>query len=139
MGCADAQRAIHELNHRRLAENASREVENRARLSAGLPPKPPLRALQFGTGINTGLVTVGLMGSEAHQYNYTVFGREVNLAARLENVSGSGRIIISDTTYNHLLRDDPALAGTCVEMFPVTVKGIRSAVRIYEVPWQTPA
>ena len=134
----DAQRAIHELNHKRLAENASREVENRARLSAGLPPRPPLRALQFGTGINTGLVTVGLMGSEAHQYNYTVFGREVNLAARLENVSGSGRIIISDTTYNHLLRGDPALAGTCIEMFPVTVKGIRSAVRIYEVPWQTP-
>jgi class 3 adenylate cyclase/CHASE2 domain-containing sensor protein len=134
----DAQRAIHELNHKRLAENASREVENRARLSAGLPPKPPLRALQFGTGINTGLVTVGLMGSEAHQYNYTVFGREVNLAARLENVSGSGRIIISDTTYNHLLRDDPALAGTCIEMFPVTVKGIRNAVRIYEVPWQIP-
>ncbi|MGD0251208.1 MAG: adenylate/guanylate cyclase domain-containing protein [Verrucomicrobiota bacterium] len=134
----DAQRAIHELNHKRLAENASREVENRARLSAGLPPRPPLRALQFGTGINTGLVTVGLMGSEAHQYNYTVFGREVNLAARLENVSGSGRIIISDTTYNHLLRGDPALAGTCIEMFPVTVKGIRNAVRIYEVPWQTP-
>ena len=135
----DAQRAIHALNHKRLAENASREVENRARLSAGLPPRPPLRALQFGTGINTGLVTVGLMGSEAHQYNYTVFGREVNLAARLENVSGSGRIIISDTTYNHLLRDDPALAGMCVEMFPVTVKGIRNAVRIYEVSWQAPA
>ena len=134
----DAQRAIHELNQKRLAENASREVENRARLSAGLPPRPPLRALQFGTGINTGLVTVGLMGSEAHQYNYTVFGREVNLAARLENVSGSGRIIISDTTYYHLLRDDPSLAGTCVEMFPVTVRGIRNAVRIYEVPWQTP-
>ena len=142
LGCVraavDAQRAIHELNHKRLAENASREAENRARLSAGLPPRPPLRALQFGTGINTGLVTVGLMGSEAHQYNYTVFGREVNLAARLENVSGSGRIIISDTTYNHLLRHDPALAGTCIEMFPVTVKGIRNAVRIYEVPWQTP-
>ena len=134
----DAQRAIHELNRKRLAENASREVENRARLSAGLPPKPPLRPLQFGTGINTGLVTVGLMGSEAHQYNYTVFGREVNLAARLENVSGSGRIIISDTTYNHLLRDDPVLAGTCLEMFPVTVKGIRNAVRIYEVSWQAP-
>jgi class 3 adenylate cyclase len=97
-----------------------------------------LRALQFGTGINTGLVTVGLMGSEAHQYNYTVFGREVNLASRLENVSGSGRILISDTTYNHLLRDDPALAATCVEMFPVTVKGIRHPVRIYEVPWQMP-
>ena len=134
----EAQCAIHELNQKRIAENSQREIENRARLSAGLPPKPPLRALQLGTGINTGLVTVGLMGSNVHQYNYTVFGREVNLASRLESVSGSGHIIISDTTYNHLLREDPALASTCVEMFPVTVKGIRAAVRIYEVPWQTP-
>jgi class 3 adenylate cyclase/CHASE2 domain-containing sensor protein len=134
----DAQRAIRDLNERRTAQNTARETENRARLSAGMPPKPPLRALQLGTGINTGLATVGLMGSDAHILNYTVFGREVNLASRLENVSGSGRIIISDTTYNHLLREDPALASTCIEMFPVTVKGIRDAVRIYEVPWQTP-
>ncbi|HTV75581.1 MAG TPA: adenylate/guanylate cyclase domain-containing protein, partial [Candidatus Baltobacteraceae bacterium] len=134
----EAQRAIHKLNEKRLTQNASREIENRARLSAGLPPKPPLRALQLGTGINTGLVTVGLMGSDAHILNYTIFGREVNLASRLEGVSGSGRIIISDTTYNHLLRHDPALASTCIEMFPVTVKGIKAAVRIYEVPWQLP-
>jgi adenylate cyclase len=132
----EAQRNIHELNQKRLAQNTSREIENRARLSAGLPPKPALRALQLGTGINTGLVTVGLMGSDAHILNYTIFGREVNLASRLEGVSGSGRIIISDTTYNQLLRHDPALASTCVEMFPVTVKGIKAAVRIYEVPWQ---
>jgi len=134
----DAQRAIRDLNEKRSEQNHARETENRARLSAGLPPKPPLRALQLGTGINTGLATVGLMGSDAHILNYTVFGREVNLASRLESVSGSGRIIISDTTYNHLLREDPALASTCIEMFPVTVKGIRDAVRIYEVPWQTP-
>ena len=133
----DAQRAIFELNQKRLAQNASREIENRARASAGLPPRPMLVALQLGTGINTGLVTVGLMGSDAHIYNYTVFGREVNLASRLEGVSGSGRIIISDTTYNHLLRLDPKLASTCAELFPVTVKGIRNAVRIYEVLWQS--
>jgi class 3 adenylate cyclase/CHASE2 domain-containing sensor protein len=133
----DAQRAIFELNQKRLAQNASREIENRARVSAGLPPNPMFVALQLGTGINTGLVTVGLMGSDAHIYNYTVFGREVNLASRLEGVSGSGRIIISDTTYNHLLRLDPKLASTCAELFPVTVKGIRNAVRIYEVPWQS--
>ncbi len=132
----EAQRAIRDLNQRREAENASREIENRARASAGLPARPPIRALQLGTGINTGQVTVGLMGSDAHILNYTVFGREVNLASRLEGVSGSGRIIISDTTYYRLLRDDPALASTCVEMFPVAVKGIRDAVRIYEVPWQ---
>ena len=134
----DAQRAIRDLNERRTTQNTARETENRARLSAGMPPKPPLRALQLGTGINTGLATVGLMGSDAHILNYTIFGREVNLASRLESVSGSGRIIISNTTYNHLLREDPALASTCLEMFPVTVKGIRDAVRIYEVPWQTP-
>ncbi len=142
LGCVrtaiDTQRAVHELNQKRLAQNPAREAENPARLSAGLPPLPPLTALQLGTGINTGLVAVGLMGSDAHILNYTVFGREVNVASRLESVSGSGRIIISDTTYNHLLRDDPALAATCIEMFPVTVKGIRAAVRVYEVPWQLP-
>jgi class 3 adenylate cyclase len=134
----EAQRAIHNLNENRLALNASREIENRARLSAGLPPKPLLTALQLGTGINTGLATVGLMGSDAHILNYTIFGREVNLASRLEGVSGSGRIIISDTTYNHLLRHDPALAAACRELPPEKVKGIRAAVRIFEVPWQLP-
>ena len=135
----DTQRAVHELNQKRLAQAPVREAENRLRVSAGLPPLPELTALQLGTGINTGLVTVGLMGSDAHILNYTIFGREVNVASRLESISGSGRIIISDTTYHHLLRDDPALAATCIEMFPVTVKGIRAAVRVYEVPWQTPA
>ncbi|MGB7769851.1 MAG: adenylate/guanylate cyclase domain-containing protein [Verrucomicrobiia bacterium] len=134
----DTQRSIHELNQKRLAESPTREAENRVRVSAGLPPLPPLTALQLGTGINTGLVTVGLMGSDAHILNYTVFGREVNVASRLENFSGSGRIIISDTTYKCLRRDDPALAATCLEMFPVTIKGIRTAVRVYEVPWQLP-
>jgi len=134
----DTQRAVHELNQKRLADGPTREAENRMRISAGLPPLPELTALQLGTGINTGLVTVGLMGSDAHILNYTVFGREVNVASRLENFSGSGRIIISDTTYKCLRRDDPALAATCIEMFPVTIKGIRTAVRVYEVPWQNP-
>lgn len=134
----EAQRAIHALNQKRLAENAARASENHARQAAGLPPKPPLTALQLGTGINTGLVTVGLMGSDAHILNYTVFGREVNLASRLEGVSGSGRIIISDTTCHHLVRHDPALASTCKELTPVTPKGFLNPVRIYEVPWQSP-
>ncbi len=132
----DAQRAILDLNERRQAENPARELENRARLAAGLPPRPLHVSLQLGTGINTGLVTAGLMGSDAHLWNYTVFGREVNLASRLESHSGSGRIIISDTTYNHLLRSAPELAATCVELFPVKPKGFLHPVRIYEVSWQ---
>ncbi len=132
----DAQRAILALNEKRLAQNPGREIENRARLAAGMPPKPLHVALQLGTGINTGLVTVGLMGSDQHGFNYTVFGREVNLASRLEGLSGSGRIIISDVTYYHLLRHAPETASTCKELFPEKVKGFRDAVRIYEVPWQ---
>ena len=131
-----AQRAVLKLNEQRLAQNPARELENQARIAAGLPPRPPHIALQLGTGINTGAVTVGLMGSEDHGFNYTVFGREVNLASRLEGVSGSGRIIISDTTYYQLLRHAPVLASVCTELFPVTVKGIHHAVRIYEVPWK---
>ena len=143
LGCVraalEAQRAIHELNLARLAENAVRAAEDQHRIAAGLPRKPPLRALQLGTGINTGTVIVGLMGSAKNMHNYTIFGRDVNLASRLEGVSGSGRIIISETTHRHLLRHDPELAATCVELPSVTVKGIRTAVRIYEVPWRTPS
>jgi class 3 adenylate cyclase/CHASE2 domain-containing sensor protein len=134
----DAQRAIHALNQKRVVENQQREQDNPARLSAGSPPKPPVATLTLGTGINTGSVTVGLMGSDAHILNYTVFGREVNLASRLESVSGRGRIVISEATYNHLQRDDPTLAAKCIPLEAVNVKGIRSAVKIYEVPWLLP-
>lgn len=134
----DAQRAIHEVNQQRKGERERLERENRARISAGLTPKPLPPTLALGTGINTGQVTVGLMGSEAHIRNYTVFGREVNLASRLEGVSGHGRIIISETTHQHLLRDDPALAATCVELEPTKPKGFKKPVRIFEVPWLPP-
>jgi len=80
-----------------------------------------------------------LMGSDAHFLNYTVLGREVNLASRLEGVSGRGRIIISDATCREIQRLDPELASTCVELPPQEVKGFRDAVKIYEVHWQRTA
>ncbi len=135
----EAQRAIAALNQKRTAENEGNQLENLARLSAGLVPKPVLPILALGTGINSGTVTVGLMGSDAHILNYTVFGREVNLASRLESVSGRGRIIIGETTYQQILRDDPALAATCIEQAPTTPKGFQKPVRNFEVPWQPPS
>ena len=65
------------------------------RIASGKMERPLLPVLTLGCGINTGVVDVGLMGSLNRQYNYTVFGREVNLASRLEGVSGSARIITS--------------------------------------------
>lgn len=143
LGCVraaiEAQRTLYEINQQRFAENQRREQENPARLTAGQPPWNPLPLLTCGTGINTGECVVGLMGSADHIFNYTVFGREVNLASRLEGVSGRGRIIISETTYRELMRDDPTLAASCVAQPAVSVKGIRGPVRIFEVPWRVPA
>jgi class 3 adenylate cyclase len=134
----EAQQAVYQLNRQRSAENGKRELENLARVSAGLPPKPMLPILLLGSGINTGMATVGLMGSAAEMQNYTVFGREVNLASRLESASGRGRIFIGQATYEQLLRDDPALAATCVELPPRDLKGFRAAVKAYEMPWRPP-
>lgn len=134
-----AQRAIEKLNVERTAENGRREAQNAERAAQGLPPFSLLPILQLGTGINTGVMTVGLMGSEAHIMNYTVFGREVNLASRLEGVSGRSRIIIGEETYNELALHSPDLAQTCKPLEPVTVKGFRQAVRVFEVPWHETA
>jgi len=79
---------------------------------------------------------IGLMGSDAHIVNYTVFGREVNVASRLEKIAGRGGIIISGATHAELQRADPALAAACLERPPVQVKGIREPVNIYEVLWK---
>jgi class 3 adenylate cyclase len=81
-------------------------------------------------------MTVGLMGSDSHILNYTVFGREVNLASRLEGVSGRGRIIIGETTFLELKERLPDLAKRCIQLAPVAVKGFRQPVPIYEVPWR---
>jgi class 3 adenylate cyclase len=121
----EAQRAIADLNRRREVEAAARGE-----------PTPPL--LQLGTGINTGLATAGLVGSDQHILNYTVFGREVNLASRLESASGRARILISAATLEELRISDPALAAACVPLPAVTMKGFREPVPVFEVPWRRP-
>jgi class 3 adenylate cyclase len=60
----------------------------------------------------------------------------VNLASRLEGASGNARILISESTYREVLRDDPGLAATCSEQGPLALKGFRDPIRAYEVPWR---
>lgn len=132
----DAQLAMHRLNIVRASENATIELENERRQERGDAPKLLKRLLVMGSGVNTGTAIVGLMGSEDHIFNFTVFGREINLAARLEHVSGRSRIIIGEATFRDLEKYDPNLAETCVEQVPVQVKGIAGDVRNWEVPWR---
>ena len=65
----EAQRAIYALNVERAAENKRREQQNLSRVQSGLEPRPTQPLLSLGAGINTGVVTVGLMGSDSHIVN----------------------------------------------------------------------
>ena len=132
----EAQIAIDTLNQNRIQKNLLIEEENRKRASNNQPLLSLLPTLQLGTGINTGIVTVGLMGSDSHIVNYTVFGREVNLASRLETVSGHSRIVIGENTFRHVERFSPDLAKLCIELPPVEVKGMQEPIRTYEVNWK---
>lgn len=135
----DAQRAIYALNIVRAEENKRREAENVQRAAEGKEPLLMLNLLSLGSGINSGIMTAGLMGSKENIVNYTVFGREVNLASRLEGVSGRGRIIIGESTFADLERYAPELAAQCVPQAPVRPKGFSTPIKIYEVPWKEPA
>jgi class 3 adenylate cyclase/CHASE2 domain-containing sensor protein len=132
----ESQRAIYALNEERARENLRRTQENLDRLARGEEPLRHLKILAMGTGISTGIVTVGLMGSDTHIVNYTVFGREVNVASRLEGCSGRGRIVIGAGTFLELLQDAPELASQCIELTPVMVRGISTPISLFEVRWQ---
>jgi adenylate cyclase len=82
-------------------------------------------------GINTGIVTVGNLGTE-YLMDYTVIGPEVNKAQRLESAAEPGGILLARRTY--------ALArkqGVLPEDLPpkvVNLKGIGEEPDVYPVP-----
>ncbi|MFP5382557.1 MAG: adenylate/guanylate cyclase domain-containing protein [Gammaproteobacteria bacterium] len=83
--------------------------------------------LEIRIGINTGVCTVGNFGAESRM-DYTILGREVNLASRLESSTQPGTILISESTYQ-LVKD----AFTCRSKGRISVKGIAEEIAAYEV------
>jgi adenylate cyclase len=80
-------------------------------------------------GINSGIVTVGNMGSD-RQFNYTAMGDQVNLASRLEGVNKEfGTQIIASESTVEKARGQVEVR----ELAIIRVKGKKKGVRIFEI------
>jgi class 3 adenylate cyclase len=92
-----------------------------------------LGTFQVRIGINTSVASVGNFGAPGRM-DYTAIGRQVNLAARLQVSCEPGRILLGHATWA-LVRDEIP----CTAKGEIQVKGIREAVKIYEVvpPYET--
>ena len=107
-------------------KSALRQMQKLDELNSQWPPE---KQINIGIGINSGIMTVGNMGSQGRM-NYTLMGDNVNLGARLEGTNkqyGTG-IIISEFTYG--LVKDRVIAR---ELDNIRVKGKNKPVVIYEL------
>jgi adenylate cyclase len=103
-----------------------KQIEVLNKLNEGWPPE---KRLSIGIGLNSGIMTIGNMGSMGRM-NYTLMGDNVNLGARLEGTNKQyyTTIIISEFTYEHV--KDKVIAR---EMDNIRVKGKNKPVLIYEL------
>ena len=85
------------------------------------------KPLEIRMGLNTGYCTVGNFGADTRM-DYTIIGRDVNLASRLGSAAEAGEILISHETYS-LIKD----LIMCRDKGQINVKGFTRPVQIYQV------
>ncbi len=79
-----------------------------------------LPAFEMRIGIHTGPVVAGIVGVKKFQYD--LWGDTVNIASRMESTGESGRVNISEATYQ-MIKDEPSLKFTPRGMIQAKGKG----------------
>lgn len=113
------------------SDHAMRAVQTALAIREGLAAfseqfEPEYR-MKINFGIHSGTAVVGNIGSQQIM-NFTAVGDTVNVAARLQGMSQSGKILISQATYD--------LLGGQVQTEQIglrNVKGRTEAVMVYEI------
>ena len=83
--------------------------------------------IHMGIGLNTGDFVAGNIGSE-DKIEFTLIGDHVNLASRIEHLSGRNQVLISEATWQpikHLV--------SAVQLPPLMVKGKSTPITIYSI------
>lgn len=86
-----------------------------------------LEPLRCRIGIHTDYCTVGNFGSESRM-DYTIIGRGVNTASRLESAAEPGQILVSYATHAHICDEIP-----CAPRGKIEVKGIPYPIEVFEI------
>jgi len=119
-----------EPGHAVKACNAALEMMKRVRELQKVWEAEGKPRLEIGIGLNTGVASVGRMGSSLRR-GYTALGDSVNLSSRLEglNKDYGTHIIVNETTYEGAKNDGFVFR----ELDLIRVKGKLQPVTIYQL------
>ena len=113
----DTDRAVQSA----LAMQSAMTEINAANATDGLPH------IEVAIALNTGSVVAGNIGSERRS-KYGFVGHAMNVTSRIEDITGPGEILISESTRTRLNNN-----YTLNEARTLTVKGIEQAIVVHPV------